>query len=174
MPVTKGTELWKLRQQHGAEKLFSDANILREEACAYFRWCELHPWYKVELVKYMGEATEAEVPHVRPFSMSGFCVYLGVSGSYFRTVKGRLQSRIADGKATKGEEELLHAIEWIETVVLTQQIEGGEIGMFNANLVSRIHNIADHIRTEDGGSSIKVVVRDQKTADDLSALDDLL
>lgn len=170
-----GNKFWKLRTKHGRDKIFSDAAVLTAEAQSYFDWCDRHPWEKVELVKYRGGYEEAGVPLGRPYTMDGFTYYLGVSGSYFRTAKGNLREKIEKGKADESEIELLEAIELIEQVIRMQNIEGAAVGLFSTNLVARIHNIAENVNNNNSGEAVlRVSVRDQQTADNLDALDDLL
>lgn len=170
-----GNKLWKLRSTHGREKIFSDAAILWGEAILYFDWCDRNPWLRTELVKYQGVAEEAEVPLGRPYTMDGLTVYLGVSGSYFRSAKDNLRSKEEKGKATPEDLDILEAIERIELTIRNQQIEGASVGVFNANLISRINGIADNVNQNNTGeSSLRVTVRDQKTADALDDLESLL
>lgn len=170
-----GNKFWQLRSKHGRDKIFNDATVLTEEAFKYFDWCDRHPWEKTELVKYQGYASEAEIPLGRPYSMDGLTYFLGVSGAYFRAAKVNLKNKIESKKATPEEENLLEAIYLIEQVVRTQNIEGAAVGVFSANLVARIHNIAENVNNNNTGDAVlRVTVRDQATADNLDALDDLL
>ena len=170
-----GNQLWKLRTKHGRDRLFSDAALLWDEACKYFDWCDRHPWGKTELVKYQGYASEAEVPLGRPYSMDGLTVYLGISGSYFRTAKGELREKIEKGKATTAETDLLDMIERIEQTIRTQQIEGAAVGVFSASLVARINGLSDNVNMSNSGEAVvRVTVRDQETANNMDELDDLL
>lgn len=170
-----GNKFWKLRTKHGRDKLFSDAVTLTEEAFSYFDWCDRHPWEKTELVKYKGDAFEAEVPLGRPYSMDGLTYFLGVSGAYFRAAKANLKNKIESKKATPEEEDLLEAIYLIEQVVRAQNVEGAAVGVFSASLVARIHGIAENINNNNTGDAVlRVTVRDQQTAENLDALDDLL
>lgn len=170
-----GRQFWKLRTKHGKDKIFGDADVLMEEAYKYFDWCDRHPWERVELVKYQGYASEAEVPLGRPYTMDGLTYYLGVSGGYFRAAKANLRNKIEANKADESEVDLLETIELIEQMVRMQNIEGAALGVFSANLVARIHAIAENVNQNNTGDAVlRVTVRDQKTADDLEALDDLL
>jgi len=175
-PRLFGNQFWKLRTKHGKDKIFGgDGSTLWAEACAYFDWCDRHPWERVELVKYQGIAEEADVPLGRPYTMDGLTVYLGVSSSYFRTAKSALKEKMEAKRATPDELELLSVIECIEQTVRTQQVEGAAVGVFNANLISRINGIADNVNQNTTGDTVlRVSVRDQQTADNLAELDDLL
>lgn len=169
-----GNQLWKLRTKHGRDRLFGDAALLWDEACKYFDWCDRHPWEKTELVKYQGYASEAEVPLGRPYSMDGLTVYLGISGSYFRTAKGELREKIEKGKATTAETDLLEMIERIEQTIRTQQIEGAAVGVFSASLVARINGLSDNVNVTNSQPIVKVSVCDAETDGYLAELDEIL
>lgn len=170
-----GNKFWKLRSKHGRDKLFSDPKILLEEAYAYFDWCDRHPWERYELVKYQGAAYEEGVSIGRPYSINGFTCYLGVSGGYFRAAKANLKDKIESNKATAQEVDLLEAIELIEEIVKTQNIEGASVGVFSPHIVTRVYGLAETINQNNTGeTAVKVTVRDQATADHLAELDDIL
>ena len=170
-----GNKLWKLRTKHGRDRLFGDAALLWEEACKYFDWCDRHPWERSELVKYKGEAVEAAVPLGRPYSMDGLTVFLGVSGSYFRTAKNELRDKIEKGKASPSEAELLDMIERVEQTIRTQQIEGAAVGIFSTGLVARLNGLSDNVNVSNSGEAVvRVTVRDKETASHLDELENLL
>lgn len=171
----RGNQFWKLRTVHRPDKLFGDGALLWEEACKYFDWCDRHPWLRAELVKYKGDYEEADVPLGRPYTLDGLTVFLGVSGGYFRALKSGIKTRLEAGRAKVEDEEILATVERIEQTVRTQQIEGAAVGVFNSNLISRINNIAENLNANNTGEMVfKVTVRDQETADNLAALDELL
>lgn len=170
-----GTQFWKLRTKHGRDRLFGDPALLWDEACKYFDWCDRHPQARYELVKYKGDATEAEVPLGRPYSMDGLTAYLHVSNSYFRTAKTQLREKVEKDAVTPVEVELLETIEHIEQTVRTQQIEGAAVGIFNAGLISRLNGLADTMNVSNSGEAVlRVSVRDQMTADNMKELESLL
>jgi len=168
----KGNQQWKLRTVHGRGKLFANGELLRAEAMLYFDWCDKNPRMKAELVKHQGTAEQYDVPLGRPYTMDGLCNYLGVSGGYFRAAKDNLITKITKKLATVEEEELLDAIKWIEDTTRNDQIEGGLVGQYNANLVSRINGLADNVNnTVSGPAVLSITVRDDATAVNLSALE---
>ena len=168
-------QFWKFRTKWGRDKIFGDAAVLLEEAHKYFDWCDRHPKEKVELVKYKGSYEEAYVPLERPYSMGGLTSYLGVTDSYFRTAKSRLRDKIDAERATEAEVELLEAIEWIEQVIRTQQIEGATVGLFTPSIIARINGLVEKKDiTTSGAPVIRIGVRDKETEDDIGELDELL
>lgn len=171
----KGNQLWKLRTKIGRDKIFSDGAVLWSEALKYFEWCDRHPLYKVELVKYQGLADEADVPLGRPYTMDGLTVFLGVSPGYFRAAKSNIKNKIEANKASEDEVTLLDEMERIELIVRDQQISGAAVNIFSPNLVARLNGLAENVNQATSGEAvIRVSVRDQATADDLAELEDLL
>lgn len=171
----KGNQQWKLRTVHGREKLFASAELLRAEALLYFDWCDKNPRMKAELVKHLGVAEQYDVPLGRPYTIDGLCNYLGVSGGYFRAAKANIETKIAKKKATIEEELLLDCIHWIENVSRNDMVEGGLVGQYNANLVSRIQGLAENVNNNMSGPAVLAVsVRDDATAANLEKLEDLL
>lgn len=166
---------WQLRSVHGRAKIFGNGELLRAEAKLYFDWCDKNPRMRAELVKHQGHAEQYDVPVGRPYTMDGLCNYLGVSGGYFRAAKANLDAKIAKQLATVEEEELREAIAWVEDITRNDQIEGGLVGQYNANLVSRLQGLADNVNnTLSGPSVLSVSVRDDATASNLATLEQLL
>lgn len=169
-----GSKLWKLKSKNGRPRLFSDAALLWEEACRYFDWADRHPRYRVELVKYRGDATEAEVPLGHMYSMHEFTVFLGVAGSYFRTAKGELREKIERGTASPSEVAVLETIERIEAVIQAEQIAGAAVGQYSPHIVNRLNGLTDTVNVKGDRPVVKVAVRDAETGEQLQQLDDVL
>src|SRR5690349_16146006 len=162
-----GNQLWKLAKG-GRRAIITDAAELWQKAVNYFEWCDANPQNKVELVKHQGDAEPYDVALGRPYSMDALTIYAGVSGAYFRSRKGELGDKADLNKATTDELDLLDTIVLIESIVRTQRFEGAAVGIFKENLISRVDGYADNINQHNTGEVRQnVVVRDQKTADNL-------
>lgn len=139
MAAPIGNQFWKLRATHGREKLFSTPDLLWDAACEYFEWCDANPWKSIK-TKTRDNGWETEVsPTQRPYTLSGLCLYLNCSQSYFRAFK--LDS-------TKCTDDFLTVITRIEEIIETQQFEGAIVGAFNANIVSRKLGLVDKQETK--------------------------
>lgn len=142
MGAPKGNQFWRLRSKHGRDKLFATPELLWEAACEYFGWCDAHPWLKQEAVKSGTLAGRIiEVPTARPYSLSGFLLYIGASESYWKEFRAA------------GHEGFLSVIDEVERVIETQQFEGATVGAFNANIISRKLGLIDKqaLTGADGG-----------------------
>lgn len=135
----KGNQFWKLRSEHGRDKLFASPELLWEAASEYFNWCDAHPWYKVEAVKSGDLAgTLMKVPMVRPYTLTGFQLYVGSSPSFWRDFRS---ANHADFSSIIGQ---------IENAMDTQKFEGAAVGAFNANIISRSLGLRDNVGLSDG------------------------
>jgi hypothetical protein len=129
MGPEKGSQFWKLRSKHGREKIFSSPEILWESACEYFEWADSEP-LKEERV--FGTGLRMEVDKMRPFTIEGLCLYLGIGRTTFNDYRSGEQWRE------------FHAVcEQIEQVIYTQQYSGAASGLLNGNIVSRALGLVD-------------------------------
>jgi hypothetical protein len=137
MGAPKGNQFWKLRSSHGRDKLFETPQLLKEAAAEYFNWVDSHPWYKVEAIKSGDSAGKLiKIPTARPYTISGFLLYIGASDSYWRQFK-------ADCIAGKHDKDFLTIMDETETAIYTQKFEGATVGAFNANIIARDLGLSD-------------------------------
>lgn len=132
MAAPKGNKFWLNRSKHGRDKLFSTPDLLWEAATEYFTWCDNNPWLKKEAIKSGDMCGElVSIPTQRPFTLSGFLLYIGASEGYLRQFK------------TTASEDFLTVIENIEQAMYTQKFEGAAVGAFNANIIARDLGLAE-------------------------------
>jgi len=143
MAAPKKNAFWKQRSKHGRDMLFASSELLWKAACDYFKWCDTNPWLKTEQLKKpvitksekgTQVQTIVEIPTARPYTLSGLCLYLGCSQSYFREFKSN---------PPEDSEDFLTVITRIEEVIYTQKFEGATVGVFNANIIARDLGLAD-------------------------------
>lgn len=145
MAAPKGNQFWKLRSEHGRDYLFATPELLEKEISAYFNWVDAHPWYKVEAVKSGDMAGSLiKIPTQRPYTLSGLCIYLNASESYWKSF------RKTDGLS----EDFLSIISRTEEIIRTQKFEGAAVGAFNANIIARDLGLVD--KTETKGTMVNI------------------
>ncbi len=89
-------------------------------------------------------------------------------------VKKRMSEKEEAGTISEQEKELLYTISLIESIVRSQQIEGGMVGTYNASLTARINGLADNVNQNNTGApTLKISVRDSKTEENLKKLNDI-
>ena len=142
MAAPKNNKFWELRSKHGRDKLFATPELLLQAAEEYFNWCDSTP------------IQANEKTYIRPYTLTGFLIYIDASESYWR-----------DFKSAK-HEGFSSVIERVEQIVYTQQFEGATVGMFNANIISRKLGLSEKLDSrlvdkegEDRELTIRVVTR---------------
>lgn len=170
-----GKHVWELRAKHNSKRIFSDGDLLLAHAAAYFRWCETHPRYKTEIVKYKDHCEEVEVPLKRLYTIDGLTVYLGVSGNYLHTASAQLREKQDLKGLDERETYLLECIDSVLRSIRNEQIEGGAVGNYKEGFMARLNNLAENVNQHNTGSAVvRVTVRDNETADNLDTLNSLL
>jgi len=124
-----GNQFWLFRTKHGANKIFSDPDVLWKECTAYFQWCEDHPLMAAESVKFQGEATLAMVPKMRAMTISGLCFYLKISFDTWQNYKK--------------DKALFDIIREAEQIIYDQKFSGAAADMLNANIIARDLGLAE-------------------------------
>lgn len=145
-----GNAFWRKRAKHGRDKLFATPELLMEAVEEYLTYVDESPWMNKEAIKggeFAGQIIS--IPTARPYTLTGLCLYLGCSSSYFREFKSNLP---------KGAEAFLTVITRIEEIILTQQIEGAMVGAFKENLTARLNKISDKTDIEHSGEVINIKI----------------
>lgn len=135
MAAPVGNRFWELRSKHGRDKIFESPEMLWKSACEYFEWCEENPWQEQDWVGKDGD--EVVKNKVRPFTLSGLCVYLDCAEITLREY----------GK----KEDFSAVYTRIEQIVRTQKFEGAATGFFNANIIARDLGLVNKTETELSG-----------------------
>lgn len=134
MAAPTGNQFWKIRSSHGRNLLFATHDLLWKAASEYFEWCDTHPWWRNEPIKSgKGTGKLVKVYTVRPYTLSGLCIYLDASESYWKEFR----------KNENLSKDFLSIIERVEEIIRTQKFEGAAVGAFNGNLIARDLGMTD-------------------------------
>ncbi len=138
MAATKGNQFWKQRSRHGRDKIFASPLIMLRAAEKYFTWCDNNPIIETQFFnrgKYGVQSVE--VPHMRPYTITALCIYLGVNTRYFNDFKKRLDLN------KKIDKDFSTVITRIEEIIYSQKFQGAAAGFFNANIIARDLGLTD-------------------------------
>lgn len=135
MAPPKGNEFWKARSSHGAVRKFKTAKQLEKACCDYFDWASANPLEEEKLFAYEGKVFPGTASKMRPFTLSGLSLFLGISQQSWRDWRNPGHDNYR--------EDLAPVIAWAETVIWTQKFEGAAAGLLNANIISRDLGLAD-------------------------------
>jgi hypothetical protein len=128
MAIQKGQQLWKLNKNFG--QLYTDPNMLREHIEGYFEWAEANPLEEEVVSFFQGEPCRTSIYKRRAFTITGLCVYLGVSMSAWRMWR-------------ETRKELQEVVAWADNIMFEQKFTGAAAGQFNANLIGRDLGLVD-------------------------------
>lgn len=166
----KGNSFWQQRAKHGMDSLFKSPELLWESACEYFKWCDENPIMRAEnkiVANGGGEGSSVELheePLRRPYSLKGFCLFLGCNTVYFQQfIKSETY------KNNKGFANIIFAV---RDVIENQQFEGASVGQFNANIISRMLGLVDRVDQTSGGEPIHAPVVQIVKSDDIKLAND--
>lgn len=152
MGAPLNNQFWKLRAKHGRDKLFASPELLKEAIDEYFKWCIENPLQFERLIKVKVDRDSEQVErHMeikpRAFTLSGLCIYLGCSESYFRNFKTTESCTL----------DFLTVITYAEEVCRTQNVEYALVNEFNSNLTARLHGMVDK---QEVNANIKTLGKD--------------
>jgi hypothetical protein len=111
----------------------------------YFESCDTdQSWNSKKKVDYEDKSNTETKEVRRPYSRSGFMLFLGVSENWMREFKKTCSN------------DFLEVISLIEMTIDTQQLEGAMVGAFNSNLVARLQGIKDHSDVTTNGKDVTI------------------
>lgn len=118
-----GNQVWKLRKSHGRKPRFESPEGLELECEDYFQWVNDNPMLAVELVKFRDSVTQVQVPKMRVMSITGLCLFLGISYESWRQHRSK--------------PDFIAVITRVESIIYTYKFEGATAGLLNAKTISR-------------------------------------
>ena len=119
------------------------------KAVEYFEWCKVNPWMKQEAIK-SGQNCGGlvNVPCERPYSIGALCVYANISEDTFENYSKK-----------EGYETYFGICKHIKLVIDKQHFEGGMIGAYNSNIVTRKLGLKENIDTTTNGKDIQPITQ---------------
>lgn len=172
MGAPTGNQFWKLRSKHGRDKIFESPDILWEESCKYFEWCDVNPLTSTEQSRSKGtkkttEVTEEgietvdsgliEMPLMRAYTWEGLELFLDLES-------------LREYKTNKDYKDFSQVITRIGKIIYTQKFTGAASGLFNANIIARDLGLSDSSKTEITDKTQKVhkieIVRTKSNEDE--------
>lgn len=149
-PAPKGHPLWGNPlnpKKYTPEELW-------EKALDYFKWADENPWVMIEQSKMPQRISEkmalgmkpsmvksflkqtVELPHQRPYSIEALCLHINISRETFDNYSKE-----------KGYETYFDICRAIRDIIDRQHLEGGMVGAFNANIVTRKLGLQEKIQS---------------------------
>jgi hypothetical protein len=169
MPAPLGHPLWGNPlnpKKYTPEELW-------QGALDYFDWCKKHPVIKKEQkkgstmfnvkgdLKASAKALSGivDIPTDRPYSLEALCNHLDICFDTF-----------VNYSKEKGYETYFDVCKRIKQIIDAQHFEGGMVGNFNANIVTRKLGLAEKQQNEINLTMPNIEVKDNQTKEDIEKL----
>jgi len=151
----KGNEFWKLRTKHGRDKIFATPEIMWDAACEYFSYITDNPLQEQQIIKYKDDYEKVTLDKVRPFTLMGLCLFLGVNVQYFTDFEESLK-----GKNDKVSKDFSFIVTHIRETIYNQKFEGASAGFFNPNIIARDLGLMDKTDITTNGKDVNIPYKD--------------
>jgi hypothetical protein len=137
------------RDPRGRRRKFATPEQLWEEACEYFEDVIQNPLVAQELMKSGDLAgTKVDMNKMRPFTIKGLCLFLGVNTDYLTDLRDSLKGKDDDESLN-----FLKVIQDIEVTVYNQKFDGAVAGFFTPSIISRDLGLVEKVQND---TTIKV------------------
>lgn len=137
MAAPKGNQFWKARTKHGRDRLFADAEALKEACCEYFQWVEDNPLWEYKVAQFQGAPVSMEVPKMRAMTITGLCLFLDIDENTWRDWRTK--------------EDFSRVTSWADKVIYDQKFLGAAADLLNANIIARDLGLKDASKSEISG-----------------------
>ena len=135
MAAPKGNKYWMLAQgfAKGNTKKFTPEEM-QSKILEYFEWVDENPLMEAVIQKKKVDRDHEEielypVPKMRPYTIQGLCIYLGISLVTWGVYKKR--------------KAYTNIITHAENIIYNQKFEGAASGFFNPNIIARDLGLKD-------------------------------
>jgi hypothetical protein len=123
----KGNQYWRVRKSHGQPRKFQTPRDLWDRACDYFLWVEQNPLYKPIYFRDRGSVIQSKIAIMRPMSIRGLSLHLGVSVQTFLNYERRESCR-----------DYFEVCEGIRNVIFVHNFTGAAAGLLNPCVMARM------------------------------------
>lgn len=127
--MTTQTPVWMARASKDPRLIFSTPDDLWLACCEYFQWIENNPLMATETVKFQGVGGTMEVPKMRAMTISGMCLFLGVTRATWTSYRGA--------------PDYLDICDAVEGIIYQQKLTGAAADLLNQSIISRELGLKD-------------------------------
>lgn len=124
-----GNKFWEARSSHGRNPIFDSPDKLLDACVQYFQWVEENPLWEAKVFCYQGETTKEVMPKMRAMTISGLCIYIGISPDTWESYHKR--------------PDFIGIVREVSEIIRTQKFEGAAAELLNANIIARDLGLAD-------------------------------
>jgi len=129
MAPPKGNRYWRLRKSHGRKLIFLNSKKLWDKCVVYFNWVEDNPLYELKAFHSQGIITKTELPKMRAMTITGLCLFLGISYETWQLYKER--------------NDFIEITTRVEDIIYEQKFTGAAAELLNPNIIARDLGLKD-------------------------------
>ncbi|MBU0965470.1 MAG: DNA-packaging protein [Proteobacteria bacterium] len=119
-----GNQLWKVRSTHGRKPLFSTPEKLFAACREYMEWVDQNPLKEAKLLRCRGRAAVVYLSRMRPMTIDGLCLFLGISQGTWRNYRKRKHAGF------------LRVCKCVESIIWDQKFGGAAAGFFKYAIIA--------------------------------------
>lgn len=131
--MAEDTKIWNHANLGGRPRKFKSAAELAQKAVDYFSWADANPIVTSRFMTKQGMVVNTTP---RPYTIHGFCVFAGI-GDWSSFKKSYMEKKGFCG-----------LIQNIENTIVSNQLDGGMVGIYSPNLTARLNGISDKVQQE--------------------------
>ncbi len=146
MGAPKGNQFWKQRSKHGRDKLFANPDILWEEACKYFEWCDENPLKESKVFNGRDGIAKDSADVMRAYTWDGLELFLDVYS-------------LRDYKTNPDYKDFSQVITRIEKIIYNQKFTGAAANLLNSNIIARDLGLADKTENKNNNTGGEVKIK---------------
>lgn len=144
------------RNFSGKPKKFTPDSLWKS-ACDYFKWIDDNPFYEQD---FRGkDATEVSLRKMRPYTIHGLCVFLGVNTKYFNDLRYGIE-----GKEDEDSRRYSEVITRIYDIVYEQKFSGAAVGFFQQNIIARDLGMTEKSETKSENVNLNIEPSQEEAA----------
>lgn len=171
---SEGNRYYELAKRLGTRKNLTSESLM-DEFQRYVQFCVESPSpITMKVVnKKGGKGLEIKTDGYRkiaPMSLTGFCVWVGHTKSWFATTLTNLTQYIEEGKATEDDIVFAENMQLIKTFVETQMMDGAILGDYHAGIVGNLLGVKNNIDITSDGKAMEApiinIIKDTKTREE--------
>jgi hypothetical protein len=149
MGAPKGNKFWEQRSKHGRDKIFETPEIMWNAACEYFEYISNNPLTEEQIVKYKDYHEVVTLNKLRPFTLTGLCLYLDVNTVYFTQFENALKE-----KEDEISKDFSKVVTRIRETIYSQKFDGAAANLLNPNIIARDLGLMDKTDITSNGKTI--------------------
>lgn len=128
------SQLWQTVSSFANRVIVDTPEDIWKRACEYFQWCDDNPIvWKTTVMSGNKAGNKVENESPQPYSISGLCLYAGISQTYIQSIR----------QSKSQESAFFIVISKILSIIYVQNMNYATTGVFNPVFTAKLLNIGN-------------------------------